>query len=148
MATQEQMTLPEIIKSFNSILGDFLQQISPLIGTSYHHYFTNLIKYNSLLPIQYFIHYVHDPNKSLEQQILNRDEHYFTDITNIKEKHNDHLQDAKGYEDTALMEIIRLQGVYSKLSKESKDNVWDILLTLLYLSNQYMELKNLKKRTN
>ena len=35
------------------------------------------------------------------------------------------------------MELIKFQGVYSKLDKESKDNFWDILKALLYLSQQY-----------
>ena len=52
------MSKGEIIRSFNSILENFLQQVSPLIGTSYCHYFKQFIKANCILPIQYFINYI------------------------------------------------------------------------------------------
>ena len=35
-----------IIKEFNVILETFLSQLSPLIGTTYHHYFKKLTKVN------------------------------------------------------------------------------------------------------
>jgi hypothetical protein len=39
--------------------------------------------------------------------------------------------------ENALMEIIKLQGIYTQLNKESKDNLWDILQALLQLSKEY-----------
>lgn len=125
----------EIIKNFNLILGDFLQQVSPIIGTTYHRYYNQLIKANAILPVQYFINYVHQSEKSLVKYIESRDETYFENTDNHK-KHIGGTKDA----DTALMEIIRLQGIYSQLSEESKDNVWDILQALLQLSNEYLVL--------
>jgi len=127
------MSLSETVKSFNSILEDFLQQISPLIGTSYHHYFKKIIKVNAILPIQYFIHYVFDPENLLEDKIINRDETYFTN-------ENNHKNQVKN-QDNALMEIVRLKGIYVDLSKDSKDNVWDILFALVHLSKDYIKLK-------
>jgi len=123
----------EIIKNFNSILGDFLQQVSPIIGTTYHHYYNQLIKANAILPVQYFITYVHQSEKPLVKYIESRDETYFENTDN----HKDHIGGTK-YGDSALIEIIRLQGIYSQLSKDSKDNVWDILQALLQLSNEYL----------
>ena len=38
------MSKIEKIKEFNMILETFLSQLSPLVGTSYHHYFKKLIK--------------------------------------------------------------------------------------------------------
>jgi len=127
------MSLSETVKSFNSILEDFLQQISPLIGTTYHHYFKQVIKVNAILPIQHFIHYVFDPEYSLEDKIINRDETYFTNEKN-------HKNQVKN-QDNALMEIVRLKGIYVNLSKDSKDNVWDILFALVHLSKDYIKLK-------
>ena len=126
----------EIIKNFNSILGDFLQQVSPIIGTTYHHYYNQLIKANAILPVQYFIKYVHQSEKPLVKYIESRNEAYFENTDN----HKEHVEGTK-YGDSALMEIIRLQGIYSQLSKDSKDNVWDILQALLQLSNEYLVYK-------
>lgn len=134
------MSIAETIKEFNVILGDFLQQVSPMLGTtSYHHYYKQLIKVNASLPVQYFNYYVHSSERPLEKYILERDEEYFKNTEN-------HVQDIKDAEnikdyDGALMEIVRLKGIYEQLSKESRDNVWDILQVLLYLSKQYLALK-------
>jgi hypothetical protein len=35
------------------------------------------------------------------------------------------------------MEILKAKDIYLKLDKESKDNFWDILQVLLFLSNEY-----------
>ena len=126
------MSKGEIIRSFNSILENFLQQVSPLIGTSYCHYFKQFIKANCVLPIQYFINNMRT-NSYLENKILNRDESYFTDPDTYSEI-------TKEY-DSGMMEIIRLKGIYEQLSNESKDNVWDISQALLILSKEYLALK-------
>jgi len=130
------MNKVEIIKSFNEILGDFLQQIAPIIGSTYHYYYNKIIVANALLPIQYFINYVHNSEKPLIKYIETRDENYFTNTYDPKE----HLGQSMLAE-TALMEIIKLRGIYSQLSDESKDNVWNILQALLHLSNEYLALK-------
>ena len=122
------MNKVDIIKNFNLILGDFLQQISPIIGTTYHHYFTKLIKINAVEPIRLFSHYVHNSEKPLATYIETRNESYFENTDN----HMDNITT-----ENALMEIIKLQGIYSQLNKESKDNLWDILQALLQLSKEY-----------
>ena len=136
------MNKVEIIKSFNEILGDFLQQIAPIIGTTYHYYYTKIIVANALLPSQYFINYVHNSEKPLIKYIETRDENYFTNTYDPKEHlgHLEHLGQSM-HTETALMEIIRLKGIYSQLSDESKDNVWNILQALLHLSKEYLALK-------
>jgi len=128
------MSISETIKDFNNILGDFLKQVSPILGTStYHFYFSKLIGANATLPLQYFNQYVFQSKKPLAQYITDRNEEYFTNTEN-------HVEDIKDY-DGSLMEIVRLKGIYEKLSKESQDNVWDILQALLFLSKQYLQLK-------
>jgi hypothetical protein len=123
------MTKVETIKNFNLILGDFLQQVSPIIGTTYHHYFTQLIKANSIEPIRKFTYYVHNSEKPLAQYIQSRDEEYFKNTDNYKES----LIDSN----TTLFEIIKLEGIYSQLDENSKDNLWGILQALLHLSKEY-----------
>lgn len=128
------MSISETIKDFNTILGDFLQQISTILGTTtYHFYFTKLIKANATLPLQYFIHFVFKSEKPLDEYILTRNEEYFTNTEN-------HVEDIKNY-DGSLMEIIRLKGIYEKLDDESKKNVWGNLEILLMLSKHYLQLK-------
>jgi hypothetical protein len=128
------MSISETIKDFNTILGDFLQQLSPILGTStYHFYFTKLIKANAILPLQYFNHFVFKSEKPLDEYILTRNEEYFTNTEN-------HVEDIKNY-DGSLMEIIRLKGIYEKLDDKSKENVWSILQILLTLSKHYLQLK-------
>ena len=142
------MSIAETIKEFNNILGDFLQQISPLLGTtSYHSYYNKIIRANAILPIQYFNYYVHHSEKPLSTYIKNRDEEYFKNVEN----HVDKLKEVETYEnrgfkdtDSALMEIVRLNGIYEQLNKDSRDNVWDILQVLLFLSEQYISLKTNK----
>jgi len=123
------MSKVETIKTFNSILADFLQQVSPIIGTSYHHYFTQLIKANCVEPIKIFTYYVYNSEKPLVQYIETRDEEYFVKTENHMEQINKSNMD--------LFEIIKLQGIYSELDRESKDNLWGILQALLQLSKEY-----------
>lgn len=124
------MTTAEKIRIFNDLVESFLKQVSPIIGTSYHHYFLKLIKFNSVMPIQNFIYYA----IPLKEKILNRDESYFNDPENHKSQVTDqHKQ---------LNEIIRLQGIYKQLSSESKENVWDMTQAMLIIAVEYLELKN------
>jgi hypothetical protein len=122
----------EKIKQFNQILDSFLIQVSPLVGTTYHFYFQKIIKINSLLPLEQFLVYA----LPMRDKILNRDETYFTNNDNHKEKIAEH--------ELKLNEIIRLQGIYSQLDDTSKSNVWDILQALLILGEEYLVLNQLK----
>lgn len=116
----------EKIVQFNEILDSFLIQVSPLIGTSYHYNFQNIVKANSLLPIEQFLIYA----IPLRDKILTRDETYFTD--------NDNHADKIGDCEETLSEIIKLQGVYSHLDETSKANIWDILQAMLILGEEFI----------
>lgn len=115
----------EKIMQFNEILSSFLIQISPLVGTSYHYNFQLIVKANFGLPIEQFLVYA----LPLRDKILTRDESYFTNNDNHKDKIGDKIE---------LNEIIKLQGIYSKLDSTSKTHVWDIIQALLVLGEEYL----------
>jgi len=120
----------EIIKQFNEILSSFLIQLGPRIGSCYNAKFEQIIKYNSILPIEQFLVYA----LPLRDKIKNRDETYFIDNDN----HKEHIAD----DVNTLNEILRLQNIYSELNEESKKNVWDILQAMLILGEEYIIIKN------
>ncbi len=122
----------EIIKTFNEILGSFLMQITPLVGSTYQYHFQQIIKINSLMPIEQFLVYA----LPLRDKILNRDESYFSN--------NDNHIDKIGDNENALNEILRLQNIYSKLDETSRSNVWDIFQAMLVLGEDYIRA-NAKK---
>lgn len=145
------MSLSEKIKDFNEIFSSLLIQISPHIGSSYHIQFDQIIKYNSLLPIEQFLVYAL-PRKD---KILSRNEEYFTTITNVssvekfcenmvsskeeiidKKVNNDNSKHVK-----AMNEILRLQDIYINLDDTSKSNIWDIFQALLIIGEEYVKIK-------
>lgn len=145
------MSLSDKIKDFNEIFNSLLIQISPHIGSSYHIQFEQIIKYNSLLPIEQFLVYAL-PRKD---KILSRNEEYFTNISNkpsleqfcdnmIKNKeqiidkkvNNDNCKHSK-----AMNEIIRLKDIYINLDDTSKSNIWDIFQALLIIGEEYVKIK-------
>jgi hypothetical protein len=127
------MSLAEKIRTFNDLVESFLKQMSPIIGTTYHHYFTKLIRFNAVMPIQNFIYYA----IPLKQKILDRDESYFTNVEN----HEQSAKEVQNATSDPLDEIIRLKGIFEKLSSESKDNVWDMTQAMLIIAMEYLELK-------
>lgn len=122
----------EKIKQFNEILDSFLIQISSLVGTTYHYHFQQIIKVNSILPVEQFLVYA----LPMRDKILNRDETYFTN--------NDNHKDKIGDSEATLNEIIRLQGIYGQLDTKSKSNLWDILQALLILGEEYLVMNKEK----
>lgn len=119
----------EKIIQFNEILSSFLVQISPLVGSSYHNSFEQIVKYNSILPIEQYLVYA----LPLRDKILNRDESYFSD--------NNHQETHEIKDDNILNEILRLQNIYSKLDDVSKANVWDMFQAMLILGEEYIRMK-------
>jgi len=117
----------EIVKNFNLILKSFLSQITPLVGCFYIKKFDLITKFNSTLPIEKFL--VH----ALRDKILNRDESYFADNCNHKDKVGDN--------DFIISEILRLQNIYLKLDQTSRSNLWDIFQAMLILGEDYVRLK-------
>jgi hypothetical protein len=117
------------IRQFNEIISSFLIQISPLIGTTYHTKLEEIIKYNSLLPIeQFLIHAL-----PVRDKILERDETYFNETSTYTDK--------IGSNENILSEILRLQDIYHKLDETSKSNVWDIFQAMLILGEEYLKIK-------
>ena len=119
----------DIINNFNQIMNSFLIQLSPSIGSTYASQFENIIKYNSLLPLEQFCCHA----LPVKDKIINKDKTYFTDPTNHKEQINDNMQ--------ILNEILRLSNIYEDLDTESQNNVWDIFQALLILSEDYIKIK-------
>lgn len=122
------MSRVEKVKQFNGLMETFLGQISPLVGTSYLHYFEKLVKANAIMAIQQFYLYV-APYKN---KILNKDESYFRDTGNFKE----HITG-----DSIFQEIIRLTNIYDKLDANNKEQMWMYFQALLVLSEEYNKLK-------
>jgi hypothetical protein len=131
------MKKSQIIKNFNTIISEFLEQIAPNIGHTYFHSFSLLIKINCTEPIQQFIKYIHNSEEPLAEYINTKNEAYFQNTDNHKEYIN-----TIDNSNMILFEIIKLQDTYSKLDMESKDNFWDILQALLQLSNEYLKAKS------
>ena len=126
------MKKSQIIKNFNTTVSEFLEQLAPNIGITYFHSFSVLIKVNCTEPIQQFTKYIHHSEKPLSDYITTRNEAYFENTDNHKEYINT-IDDSN----IILMEILKAKDIYLKLDKESKDNFWDILQVLLFLSNEY-----------
>tara|TARA_B100002019_G_C21160727_1_gene543161 strand:+ start:215 stop:586 length:372 start_codon:yes stop_codon:yes gene_type:complete len=120
------MSKVEKIKSFNEILETFLQQLSPIIGTTYHFYFQKLVKANAVMPIQQFLVEV----IPFKDKIMNKDESYFLDIENNAE---DKIQG----DEQVLTEILRLKDIYSGLDNQSRQEVWNYFQALIVLSEEY-----------
>ena len=129
---------PKIIKEFNLILETFLSQLSPLIGTTYHHYFKQLTKVNAILPIQQFSNNVYPYKK----KIIEEDESYFTDTSSRKNDIDDMQEYFKTDEETTLSEILRLKDIYYKLNEDSRKEVWSYFKALTILSEDYIKLSH------
>lgn len=120
------MTKSEKVKEFNQILETFLQQLSPIIGTSYHYYFQQLIKVNAIEPIKTF----HVEVLPYKQRIFNKDESYFY---NLEENEKEKI----GNDEETLSEILRLKDIYGKLDEKSKNEVWSYFQALIQLTEEY-----------
>mgnify|MGYP001404576627 CR=1 FL=1 len=127
------MNKVEVIKSFNNILSDFLNQISPLIGNTYYTKYKMLIKVNATYPIKRFSEYAIDH----EKQIMDRNPEYFMDENVYK----DEIEKKYGNDSEKYMDrILQFKEIYNQVDKESQDNLWDIIQALLLLSKAYLQL--------
>tara|TARA_A100001015_G_C14950062_1_gene696350 strand:+ start:998 stop:1381 length:384 start_codon:yes stop_codon:yes gene_type:complete len=117
----------EVIKKFNNILKSLLLQLSSIIGKKYFNKFCKIIKYNSIMPINYWSENCLD----FKDQIMRRDEEYFIkrDIKKNNFKEND------------ISEILKLKCIYSKVDNESKKNIWSYLQVLMVITEEYNKLK-------
>ncbi len=118
--------MKHIIKKFNDISINLLEQTSSLTGNSYMNKFKLLIKVNCTMPIDTFIQHIL-PHK---EKIITKNEEFFI---------------IKSQETIYFNEILGLTEIYYKLDEDSRNGIWDIMLALMYLAE---ERHNLKKNKN
>jgi hypothetical protein len=142
-------TVASKIKSFNSIVESILAQTSGIVGTSYYHYFTKLVKVNAVLPIQYAtIHMLKYKKEIMEKDVAyfetkTNDIHTFTNQDDYKKVNELFSREFGGNDYDMLGQILRLKEIYYQLDNESKENIWAILQALVQLTIEYCELKNI-----
>ncbi len=112
--------MKDVIKKFNDISIDFLSQTSKIVGMKYLLKFTLVTKINSVYAIDIFIRRIL-PHK---EQINMRDEQFFLEKTNDAE-FNQYMNDITG-----------IKTIYHTLDDKSKENIWEILLALVYLAEE------------
>ena len=143
METKLIETKADKVKAFNKILGSFLEQTTPLVGTTYHSRFKKLILVNAPLPIKCASEHL----INCKEQILAKDEAYFQDTSEISSKIKNVanssyiINEIKDYaSEKIITEILRLKEIYFKLEDDSKENFWLIFQALLQLSIEYKEM--------
>lgn len=107
-----------IIKEFNDISIDFLNQTSSLMGSTYLYKFKLMTRINSIFAIDLFIEKV----LPFKNKIVEKDETFFLN-KNI---------DTDDYMD----DVIGIKQIYHTLDYQSKENIWDIVLALVYLAEE------------
>ena len=115
------------VKEFNNIVITLLNQLLPFTGVIYKKKFEMIIETNAILPLEQFL--VHA--LPLRDQILNRDEAYFTN--------------EKIYTDSdqnTLIQILQLKDIYYKLDENSRSSICDYFQAMLILSEEYIKNKN------
>ena len=135
------LTKIETIKKFNSLMNNFLKQISPLIGKSMQIYFNTAIKFNAMKGIESFFQYV----SPFREQILKEDEKYFYDVENYSKNINNVEKSHSTKSGSYLNEIIKFKQIYEKIkdNEKNKKNLWKYLKALLILSENYAKLAKL-----
>ena len=119
----------EKIKEFNNIVSSLINQLSDNIGIAYIKKFDDIIKYNSLLPIeQFLIHAL-----PIRDKIINRDVSYFSNENNFSDITND--------DKDIIDEILNLKNIYYKLDENSKSSIWDFFQAMLILAEEYLKIK-------
>jgi hypothetical protein len=117
-----------IVKEFNKISIDFLEQTSQIAGKKYLSKFKFITGINNMYAIDRFIKnvlpYKHFINAKDEAFFLNKD------------VDNEFAED-----------IVWIKETYFKLDNESKDNVWNIVTALVLLAEERQILKNKSHNT-
>ena len=117
--------MKHIIKKFNDISINLLEQTASLTGNSYMNKFKLIIKVNCTMPIDTFIQHIL-PHK---EKIINKNEEFFI---------------MKSKETIYFNEILGLTEIYYKLDNDSRNGIWDIMLALMYLAEERHHLKKHK----
>ena len=116
-----------IIKQFNDISIDFLTQTSPLVGSSYLYKYKLMTKVNCMYAIDLIIQNV----LPFKNRIINRDETFFMNKS-IDTSMNNYMDD-----------VIGIKQIYHTIDKQSKKNIWEIILALVYLAEErYIIINN------
>ncbi len=110
-----------IIKDFNQISVDFLEQTSKIAGIKYLTKFKLMTRINSVYAIDRFIVNV----LPYKQFIIDKDELFFLN----KEVSEDFVKDVEWIKD-----------VYFQLDDASKENIWNIVLALVCLAEERKKL--------
>ena len=116
-----------IIKEFNEISIDFLTQTSSLVGLSYLYKFKLMTRFNSIFAIDLFIQRV----LPFKNKIIERDETFFIN---------------KNADDDYMDDVIGIKQIYHTLDRQSKENIWEIVLALVYLAEErYINMEHYNK---
>lgn len=115
--------MKQIVDDFNSISLNFLKQTAPLTNKEYLFKFKMSKTLDKYKPIDLFIKNIL-PHR---ERIVKRDETFFLTYTN----HTSYTAD-----------ISHIQKIYPLLDDDSKNNTWNIILSLLLLAEQRYTLNN------
>lgn len=117
-----------IVKQFNSIVQDLLEQTTSMLGSKYLFNFKTLIHFNSCLPIDKFTN-IMLPYKNY---IMTKNTCFFMN------------KDIKSFEYSNINnnDIIDLKKIFLNIDEESKDNIWESLQALILLCEERNNKKN------
>jgi hypothetical protein len=112
-----------IVKEFNKISIDFLEQTSQIAGKKYLSKFKFITGINNMYAIDRFIKNV----LPYKNYINSKDEHFFLN---------------KDVDSEFAEDIAWIKEAYFKLDDLSKDNVWNIVIALVLLAEERQKLKS------
>ena len=118
--------MKDIIKKFNEITIEFLEQTASLTGNNYLNKFKMLIRINSASPIDLYIKNV----LPYKDHIYNSNEDFFVN-NGVNNKYMTYFDD-----------IIGVQSIYSRLDETSKDNIKGIAMALTFLAEERYNMQN------
>lgn len=120
-----------IVKQFNSIVEDLLEQTTSMLGTKYLFNFKTLLHYNYFLPIDKFTNTM----LPYKQYIMAKNTSFFMnkDINNFE------------YSNINNNDIIDLKKIFINIDNESKDNIWESLQALILLCEERQSYNAIKQ---
>ena len=119
-----------VIYQFNNITRDLLSDMREIVGLSYYIKFNLITKINNTLPIKKFKLNV----LKFKKYILEKNPEYFLNENIIKNELNNINDEDKEY---YLNEYNYLRNIFLQIDDKSRDNLWDILIALTYLCENY-----------
>ena len=120
-----------IVKQFNLIVEDLLEQTTSMLGTKYLFNFKTLLHYNYFLPIDKFTNTM----LPYKQYIMAKNTSFFMnkDINNFE------------YSNINNNDIIDLKKIFINIDNESKDNIWESLQALILLCEERQSYNAIKQ---